>query len=35
MLLVGDGHRPVELPGEVLAGGVRDSAVQRACGRTG
>ncbi|GAA0661771.1 tRNA pseudouridine(38-40) synthase TruA [Kitasatospora atroaurantiaca] len=27
MLLVGDGHRPVEFPGEVLAGGVRNSAV--------
>ncbi|MCM2426721.1 tRNA pseudouridine(38-40) synthase TruA [Streptomyces sp. RKAG337] len=27
MLLVGDGHRPAEFPGEVLAGGVRNSAV--------
>ncbi|MFI6445534.1 tRNA pseudouridine(38-40) synthase TruA [Kitasatospora sp. NPDC050543] len=27
MLLVGDGHRPVEFPGQVLAGGVRNSAV--------
>ncbi|MEU9132081.1 tRNA pseudouridine(38-40) synthase TruA [Kitasatospora sp. NPDC048540] len=27
MLLVGDGHRPVEFPGEVLRGGVRNSAV--------
>ncbi len=28
MLAVGDGSRPVEWPGQVLAGGVRDSAVQ-------
>ncbi|MFJ1703123.1 tRNA pseudouridine(38-40) synthase TruA [Kitasatospora sp. NPDC088346] len=27
MLLVGDGHRPVEFPGQVLAGRVRNSAV--------
>ncbi|MFI1969523.1 tRNA pseudouridine(38-40) synthase TruA [Streptomyces cinnamoneus] len=27
MLFVGDGHRPVEWPGQVLAAGVRDSAV--------
>jgi tRNA pseudouridine38-40 synthase len=27
MLLVGDGHRPVDFPGEVLAGRVRHSAV--------
>ncbi|MCA6094936.1 tRNA pseudouridine(38-40) synthase TruA [Streptomyces sp. SCA3-4] len=27
MLFVGDGHRPVEWPGKVLAAGVRDSAV--------
>ncbi|WTU00957.1 tRNA pseudouridine(38-40) synthase TruA [Kitasatospora sp. NBC_00070] len=27
MLLVGDGHRPVDFPGQVLAGGVRHSAV--------
>ncbi len=27
MLLVGDGHRPVEFPGQVLAGRVRHSAV--------
>ncbi|MEZ0092108.1 tRNA pseudouridine(38-40) synthase TruA [Streptacidiphilus sp. EB129] len=27
MLLVGDGHRPVDFPAEVLAGGVRNSAV--------
>ncbi len=27
MLLVGGGHRPVEFPGQVLAGRVRDSAV--------
>ena len=27
MLLVGDGHRPVEFPGEVLAGAVRHPAV--------
>ncbi|HEV7628393.1 MAG TPA: tRNA pseudouridine(38-40) synthase TruA, partial [Streptomyces sp.] len=27
MLFVGDGHRPPPWPGEVLAGGVRDSAV--------
>lgn len=27
MLLVGDGHRPLEFPGEVLAGRVRNSAV--------
>ncbi|WP_405601117.1 tRNA pseudouridine(38-40) synthase TruA [Streptomyces sp. NBC_01410] len=27
LLFVGDGHRPVEWPGEVLAAGVRDSAV--------
>ncbi|WP_405724156.1 tRNA pseudouridine(38-40) synthase TruA [Streptomyces sp. NBC_01537] len=27
MILVGDGHRPVEFPGEVLAGRVRHSAV--------
>ncbi|AXK32078.1 tRNA pseudouridine(38-40) synthase TruA [Streptomyces armeniacus] len=28
MLFVGDGHRPPSWPGEVLAAGVRDSAVQ-------
>ncbi len=27
MLFVGDGHRPVEWPGQVLGAGVRDSAV--------
>ncbi|MEU2316239.1 tRNA pseudouridine synthase A, partial [Streptomyces albidoflavus] len=27
LLFVGDGHRPVEWPGKVLAAGVRDSAV--------
>ncbi|WP_455352441.1 tRNA pseudouridine(38-40) synthase TruA [Streptomyces sp. SYSU K217416] len=27
LLLVGDGHRPVDWPGQVLAAGVRDSAV--------
>jgi tRNA pseudouridine38-40 synthase len=27
MLLVGDGHRPVDFPGQVLAGRVRNSAV--------
>ncbi len=27
MILVGDGHRPVDFPGRVLAGRVRDSAV--------
>lgn len=27
LLFVGDGHRPVEWPGQVLAAGVRDSAV--------
>ena len=34
MLLVGDGHRPVDFPGEVLAGRVRHSGGATWCGRT-